>query len=68
MKIKIAVCIPAFSNAENVKNCIESIFKSNNEKFELTILLYNNSTKQDIISICKEYAFSNKVDKDFLTY
>jgi GT2 family glycosyltransferase len=57
MKIKIAVCIPAFSNAENVKNCIESIFKSNNEKFELTILLYNNSTKQDIISICKEYAF-----------
>ena len=57
MKIKIAVCIPAFSNAENIKNCIDSIFNSNNNVFDLTILLYNNSTKQDIINICKEYAF-----------
>jgi GT2 family glycosyltransferase len=57
MKIKIAVCIPAFSNAENIKNCIDSILKSNKDTFDLTILLYNNSTKQDIIDICKEYAF-----------
>jgi GT2 family glycosyltransferase len=57
MKIKIAVCIPAFSNAENIKKCIDSVIKSNNNVFDLTILLYNNSTKQDIIDICKEYAF-----------
>jgi len=57
MKIKIAVCIPAFSSAENIKKCIDSVIKSNNDFFDLTILLYNNSTKQDIINICKEYAF-----------
>jgi len=57
MKIKIAVCIPAFSSAENIKKCIDSVFKSNNETFDLTILLYNNSTKQEIIDICKEYVF-----------
>ena len=57
MKIKIAVCIPAFSNAENIKKCIDSVIKSNDNVFDLTILLYNNSTKQEIIDICKEYAF-----------
>lgn len=57
MKIKIAVCIPAFSNAENVKKCIDSVLKSNNEVYDITILLYNNSTKQEIIDICKEYGF-----------
>lgn len=57
MKIKIAVCIPAFSSAENIKNCIDSVIKSNNNNFDLTILLYNNSTKHEIINICKEYAF-----------
>ncbi len=57
MKIKIAVCIPAFSSAENIKNCIDSIIKSNNNNFDLTILLYNNSTKHEIINICKEYSF-----------
>jgi GT2 family glycosyltransferase len=56
MKIKIAVCIPAFSSAENIKNCLDSIIKSNDNVFDLNILLYNNSTKQDIIDICKEYA------------
>lgn len=59
MKIKIAVCVPAFSNAENIKNCIDSLIKSNNNVFDLTILLYNNSTKQDIIDICKEYSFKH---------
>lgn len=59
MKIKIAVCVPAFSSADNIKNCIDSIFKSNNHTFDLTILLYNNSTKQEIIDICKEYAFEH---------
>jgi len=57
MKIKIAVCIPAFSNAENIKKCIDSVINSNNDVFDLTILLYNNSTKQDIINLCKEYSF-----------
>ena len=57
MKIKIAVCIPAFSNPENIKKCIDSVFKSNNNVFDLAILLYNNSTRQDIIDLCKEYAF-----------
>lgn len=57
MKIKIAVCIPAFSSAENIKKCLDSVIKSNNNVFDLTILLYNNSTKQEIIDICKEYAF-----------
>lgn len=57
MKIKIAVCIPAFSNAENIKKCIDSVFKSNANIYDLTILLYNNSSKQEIIDLCKEYAF-----------
>ncbi len=57
MKIKIAVCIPAFSNAENIKNCLDSVIKSNNDVYDLTILLYNNSNKQVIIDICKEFAF-----------
>ena len=57
MKIKIAVCIPAFSNADNIKNCIDSVINSNDNNFDLTILLYNNSTKHEIINICKEYAF-----------
>ena len=55
MKIKIAVCIPAFSSAENIKNCLDSVIKSNDNEFNLSILLYNNSIKQDIIDICKEY-------------
>lgn len=57
MKIKIAVCIPAFSSAGNIKKCIDSVIKSNADTYDLTILLYNNSTKQEIIDICKEYAF-----------
>jgi GT2 family glycosyltransferase len=57
MKIKIAVCIPAFSNAENINNCIDSLIKSNNNFYDLSILLYNNSGTQDIVNICKEYAF-----------
>ena len=57
MKIKIAVCIPAFSNADNIKNCLDSIIKSNDDIFDLTILLYNNSNKQENIDVCKEYAF-----------
>ena len=57
MKNKIAICIPAFSSAYNIKNCLTSIFKSNNNYFDLTILLFNNSNKQEIIDICKEYAF-----------
>lgn len=57
MKIKIAVCIPAFSSAGNIKKCIDSVLKSNADTYDLTILLYNNSTKQEIIDICKEYAF-----------
>lgn len=56
MKIKIAVCIPAFSNAENIKNCIDSLIKSNNNFYDLSILLYNNSATQEIVDICKEYA------------
>ena len=57
MKIKLAICIPAFSSTENIKNCIDSLIKSNNDVYELSILLYNNSSKQDIIDLCKEYAF-----------
>ena len=57
MKIKIAVCIPAFSNAENIKNCIDSLIKSNDNFYDLSILLYNNSATQEIVDICKEYAF-----------
>ena len=57
MKIKIAVCIPAFSNAENIKNCIDSLINSNNNFYDLSIFLYNNSGNQEIVDICKEYAF-----------
>ncbi len=62
MKTKIAVCVPAFSSAENVKNCVDSIIKSNDDVFDLTILLYNNSIKTEIINLCKKYAF----DYDFI--
>jgi UDP-N-acetylglucosamine 2-epimerase (hydrolysing) len=46
MKIKIAVCIPAFSNAENIKNCIDSVVKSNNN---FIVILPNNDPGNEII-------------------
>ena len=49
MKIKIAVCIPAFSSAGNIKKCIDSVIKSNADTYDLTILLYNNSAKQEVL-------------------
>ena len=57
MKNKIAICIPAFSSASNIKTCIDSILKSNDNFYDLSILLYNNSNKQEIINLCKEYSF-----------
>lgn len=56
MKVKIAVCIPVFSSAKNIETCIDSLIKSNNNYYDLNILLYNNSNKKDIIKTCKYYA------------
>ena len=53
---KIAVCIPAYSNPQNIDYCIESIIKSNNTFFDIEILLYNNSNKPAIIETCRSLA------------
>ena len=60
MKKKISVCIPCFSTAENIKNCVESLIKSNNNKYTLDIFLYNNSNKDEIIYLCKELSFEHE--------
>ncbi len=57
-KLKVAVCIPAFSDPINIEGCIESILKSNNETYELDILLFNNSERDDIINKCKTLSYS----------
>ena len=57
-KLKVAICIPAFSDPINIEGCIESILKSNNETYELDILLFNNSERDDIINKCKTLSYS----------
>jgi GT2 family glycosyltransferase len=59
-KLKVAVCIPAFSDPINIDGCVKSILESNNNHYELDILLFNNSTRQDIISLCKELSYENE--------
>ena len=63
---KVAVCIPAYSSAENIDYCIESVIKSNNTFFDIEILLYNNSIKPAIIETCQslssEYKFIRLFD------
>ena len=62
MKIKIAVCIPAFSNAENIKNCIDSVVKSNNNFYDLSLRELYKNTLQTIIDIINDIsnAYSNE--------
>lgn len=57
-KLKVAICIPCFSNPENIRECIDSILLSNANTYDLDILMFNNSDRKDIIGICKELAFS----------
>jgi len=56
-KLKIAICIPCFSNPENIKGCIESILQSNSNIYDLDILMFNNSERKDIIVTCTELAY-----------
>ena len=56
-KLKVAICLPCFSNPENIEGCIESILKSNSNTYDLEILMFNNSERQDIIETCKELAY-----------
>ena len=58
-KFKVAVCIPAFSDPDNIDGCVKSILESNSDHYELDILLFNNSNRQDIISLCKELSYIN---------
>ena len=51
---KVAICIPAFSNPQNIDYCIESVISSNNNFFDIDILLYNNSDKVEIIETCQK--------------
>ena len=59
-KLKVAVCIPAFSDPDNIDGCVKSILESNSDHYELDILLFNNSNRQDIISLCKELSYENE--------
>jgi len=59
-KLKVAVCIPAFSDPINIDECVKSILESNSNHYELDILLFNNSNRQDIISLCKELSYENE--------
>ena len=34
---KVAICVPAFSNPQNIDYCIESVIKSNNTFFDIDI-------------------------------
>jgi len=58
-KFKVAICIPAFSTAINISECIESIYACNADEFDIDILLYNNSQNQEIIDLCKKLSYKN---------
>ena len=58
-KFKVAICIPAFSTASNISECIESIYACNADEFDIDILLYNNSQNKEIIDLCKKLSFQN---------
>ena len=62
---KVAICIPAFSNPQNIDYCIESVIKSNNNFFNIEILLYNNSNKTKIIETCRSVAHDYEFIKFF---
>ncbi len=58
MSPKISVIIPVYNSSETFSQCVESVLSQKYHDFE--VLLIDDGSKDDSLSICRRYAETDK--------
>jgi GT2 family glycosyltransferase len=59
--VKLSVVIITLNQKEKLRNCINSIFNSNNNRQDMEVIIVDNNTNDEIFSVLAEYASKIKI-------